>query len=597
MTLAVDATDVDHQIFSIVQTIPVQQAGPLTLLYPEWETGSHAPTATVAELAGLVVQADGKPLAWRRDGVDVHAFHLDVPGGARTLTLRMQFLASPSAALLRPGMVIVPWHRLLLYPAGWYARNVQVAAQVTLPAGLDLVSALTVVDKTAATVRFAPAPLDALVDAPAYAAHQRGTIALGSATSGAGNDAHAAPVTLELFADDAASLAAAPADIDKLRALVEQTARVFGPPPFKQYRALVTLSDVVPGAGGIEHLEEGENNLPSNYFTDAAHQLSNRDLIAHEYVHAWNGVFRQPADLWSPNFNRPVQGSLLWVYEGQTEFWGRVLAARTGMRTVQETLDKIALDAALVGNRSGRRWKPLADSVNDALYMAGHPVAWRDWQRREDYYVEGVLLWLDVEARLRAQSGGKVGVDDFARRFFSTRGKTAPSLYTFDDVCATLDGVAHADWRAILQRHLDSHDDADALAGLAAAGWRLVYSDTPTETVRQDDADAGTINFDYSIGLQVRANGGVRGVSWEGPAFRAGLAPGARIMAVNGAPFKAEALLAAVAAAGNAPLTLEIESGGRRRTVTVDYHGTLRYPRLERIPGSVDRLTPLLMAR
>jgi predicted metalloprotease with PDZ domain len=601
MTLAVDATDIDHQIFSIVQTIPVQRAGPLTLLYPQWETGSHAPTATVTELAGLVVQADGKPLAWRRDGVDVHAFHLDVPAGVQTLTLHMQFLAAPTSALLRPEMTIVPWQRMLLYPAGWFARKLPVAAQVTLPPGQMLVSALEV-DLTAgasattsagAVVRMAPVPLDLLVDAPAYAARQQRTIVLGAAGA-----AGAAPVTLDVLADDAANLAVPAAEVEKLRALVTQTARVFGPPPFRRYHVMVTLSDVVPSAGGIEHLEEGENNLPSTYFSDPAHQLSNRDLLAHEYVHAWNGVFRQPADLWSPNFNTPVQGSLLWMYEGQTEFWGRVLAARTGMRTLQETLDKIALDAALVGNRAGRRWKSLADSLNDAVYMAGgHAVAWRDWQRREDYYPEGVLLWLDIEARLRTLSAGKAGLDDFARRFFSTAGKTAPSLYTFDDVCTVLDSVAHANWRAILQRHLDTHDDADALAGLAQAGWRLSYSDSPTETYRQDEADAGTGNFDYSIGVQVRANGGVRGVSWEGPAFRAGLAPGARILAVNGAPFAIDTLQHAVAAAAAAPLMLDIESGGRRRTVAVDYHGTLRYPRLERIPGTTDRLTPLLMAR
>lgn len=336
--------------------------------------------------------------------------------------------------------------------------------------------------------------------------------------------------------------------------------------------------------------------MPAAYFTDIAHQLGNRDLIAHEFVHAWNGRFRQPADLWSPNFNLPVRGSLLWVYEGQTEFWGRVLAARAGMRSLQETLDKFALDAVVVAYRSGRAWKSLADSTNDAVYMAGHAVAWRDWQRREDYYPEGVLLWLDVDARLRERGGDRSNLDEFARRFFAVADGTRSTIstYTFEDVCAALSTVAPYDWADFFNHRLASHDDADALAGLARAGWRLTYADVPTETFRQDEAEAGVTNLDYSIGLQVRASGAVRSVMWNGPAFEAGLAPGARVTLVNGRKFTPEALLAAVREASVRPLTLTFESSGQRREALIGYQGTLRYPRLERIPGTPDRLTALL---
>lgn len=593
MTLAVDATDTDHQVFSMVETIPVGRAGALTLLYPRWEIGSHAPTATVAELAGLQVTSDDKPLAWQRDPVDTHAFHLDVPAGARLLRVRMQFLAPRWMASLRPGMVVLPWHRLLLYPAGYPVAALRVQAQVKLPPGLELSSALKIADVADGSVRFAPTSLDALVDAPVYAARYHQALALGNAG--------VAPVTLDLLADDPASMALTPAHIAQLRALPVQAGHIFGPPPFTHYRALVTLSDVYPSAGGIEHLEEGENNLPANYFTDYAHQLPNRDLVAHEYVHAWNGIYRRPADLWSANYNEPLRGSLLWVYEGQAEFWGRVLAARTGMRTEQETLDKLAVDAALVAQRKGRSWKSLADSLNDALYMAGHSVSWRDWQRREDYYTEGVLLWLDVEARLRAATGGRLGLDDFARRFFRVDGKQVASHtvshYTFDDVCRDLNALAPGDWRAILQRHLDSHEDADALAGLARAGWHLIYTATPSESFRQEEAADGARNLAYSIGLQVSDKGAVRAVSWDGPAFRAGLAPGARLLHVNGAPFDADRLEQAVALSAQTPLVLEFEQDGRRRSVSVDYHGPLRYPRLERVAGTEDYLSPLLKAR
>ncbi|NYF90182.1 PDZ domain-containing protein [Tunturiibacter empetritectus] len=324
----------------------------------------------------------------------------------------------------------------------------------------------------------------------------------------------------------------------------------------------------------------------------------NRDLVVHEYVHAWNGRFRQPADLWSPNLNTPVRDSMLWVYEGQTEFWGRVLAARAELRTYQETLDRLAMDAALVANRKGRTWKTLADSNNDPLYMAGHPIAWRDWQRREDYYPEGVLLWLDMDARLQEISGGQRTLDDFAHLFFATHGAVGKiSTYTFEDVCSALNAIIKDDWAARLRRHLESHYDNDAVAGLARAGWRLVYKDSPTETFRQDETESGVSNLDYSIGLQVRSDGTVRSVVWDGPAFIAGLAPGSRITAVNGQPFTFETIEHAVNLAQSSTLSLTFEVNNMVQTAVVDYHGGLRYPYLERIPDRIDRLTPLLAAR
>lgn len=599
-----DATDTAHRVFTVREAVPLQAGqapGDVVLLYPEWETASHAPTATAAELAGLVVRVDGRRVAWRRDPVDVHAFRVPLPAGARTLALEFQFLAPATPALLRPDLVVVPWHRLLLYPAGWYVRDVPVAARLALPAGLRAFSALDVRRAVRAaagdTTWYAPAPLEALADAPVYAGRYWREIDLAPETA-------AAPVRLDVVADTPGDTAVSPDEVARLRALVAQTLAVFGPAPYRHYDAIVSLSDALSPGGGIEHLEEGETNLPSHYFDDVAHQLNNRDLIAHEFVHAWNGRARQPADLWSPTFNLPVRGSLLWVYEGQTELWGRVLAARAGLRTRQETLDKLALDAALVANRPGRAWKSLADATNDAVYMAGRPVAWRDWQRREDYYPEGVLLWLDVEARLRELSGGARGLDDVTGRLFATRGPAggakrrpaATTTYTFRDVCAALGAVAPDDWAGFLRGHLDTHDDAEATAGLARAGWRVVYDRTPSETFRQDEAMSGVDNLDYSVGFQVRANGGVRSVVWGGPAFAAGLAPGARVVAVEGQPFSFAALDAAVRTAAG-PLTITVEAAGRTRVVAIPYRGPLRYPRLERIAGTPDRLSPLLAAR
>lgn len=591
--IRVDATDTAHGVFRVTETVPIQAPGEVVLLYPQWETTSHSPTASAVELAGLRMQIDGHDVDWQRDTFDVHAFHLKVPTDSRTLTLCFEYLSPRSSAELRPQMVKVDWPRLLLYPAGWYTRDIAVTAQLQLPSGLHAFTALKPLQKQDGSgnlLVFAPETLDRLVDAPVYAGRYTRQLELAPSTQ--------VPVHLDLLADTPDDLAISPDDLAELKALIVQTGKVFGPAPFQHYDVLVSLSDELSPGGGLEHLDEGENNLPANYFSVNSRQLNNRDLIAHEYVHAWNGRFRQPAALWSPNFNRPTNPSLLWVYEGQTEFWGRVLAARAGLRTPQETLDKLALDAALVANRSGREWKTLADSMLDALYMPGHSVTWRDWQRREDYYYEGVLLWLDVEARLRELSQNKVGIDDFASRFFATHGGVETvSTYSFQDVCDTLNALAPADWGSFLNQHLLTHSTADAIAGLARAGWRLRYSATPTETFLQDEAEVGVTNLDTSLGAQLRSDGSVRSVVWNGPAFRAGLSPFMRIVAVNGQPFAPAILLAAVAASVSTPLRLTLQDGNTHRDVAIPYAGPLRYPHLERIPGTLDRLTSLLAAR
>jgi predicted metalloprotease with PDZ domain len=589
ITLEVDATDTARGIFSVHETIPVQSPGDMVLLYPEWEIGSHAPTASAVGLAGLVILIDGRRVEWRRDPVNIHAFHVLAPAGSRVVDFNFQFLSPTTSGWLRPEMVAVPWHRLLLYPAGWFVRDLTFKPSLRLPASMQAFTSLDCVG-SGDVLRFALVSLERLVDSPVYASGASREVDLTSSES--------QPVRLDLLADDPADLAISVEETDRLRALVRQTERVFGQAPFRHYDMLVSLSDRLSPGGGIEHLEEGENNLPARYFVEQSGQLNNRDLIAHEFVHAWNGRFRQPADLWTPTFNQPSSGSLLWVYEGQTEFWGRILAARAGLRSIQETLDKLALDAATAANRPGREWKSLADSTNDAIYMAGRPVGWRDWQRREDYYSEGVLLWLDVEARLRELSGQSLGLDDFARGFFhAKRSDGVISTYTFEDICRALDGLAHGDWAGFLLRHLQTHAHDIATEGLARSGWRLVYKSIPSETFRQDELERGGSDQSYSIGAVVEDDGRIASVVWQGALFRAGISPGARVVAINGKPFSPTELRQAVASTVTESLRLEVATGHRRQSVSIDYRGGSRYPWLERIVERRDLLTPLLSAR
>lgn len=587
------AADAKHGVFHVTESIPVQVPGEMVLFYPEWETTSHSATASAVELAGLHIMVGGQELPWQRDPFDVHAFHVKAPSGAHSFELHFDYLPKAGGEI-RPEMVDVQWQRMLLYPAGWYARDLPVIASLRLPANLHTFTSLSVtksevVPGTSEQVQtFAIEMLDRLIDAPVYAGRYVRQVDLGSANQ--------SRVRLDVVADAESDLAVRPESLTQLRALLVQTEKVFGPPPFSHYEVLVSLSDDLP-AGGLEHLEEGENNLPAQFFTDYAHQLSNRDLIAHEYVHVWNGRYRQPEGLWSPTFNQPTDPSLLWVYEGQTEFWGRVLAARSGMRSYQETLDKLALDASLVGNRPGREWKNLADSTIDAVYMPGHSPAWRDYQRREDYYPEGVLLWLDVDAKLRELSGGSAGLDQFAQRFFAVHQRSeATSTYTFQDVCAALNSLVAFDWNSFLQRHLLTHSTAEVMAGLTRAGWRLVYTPIPTESFQQEEQEAGVTDVSTSVGFQVRGNGILKSVVWNGPAFQAGLAPGGKVIRVNGETFTPSVLLAAIQASNRSPIKLFVRAGGSETQVTIPYAGTLLYPHIERIPETQDYLTPLLSA-
>ena len=574
MTLAVDLTDTRRRIVTVQQRIPVQRAGEMTLLYPQWETGSHAPSISAHRLAGLVIKADGKTLPWRRDPARVHAFRVVVPAGAQALDLSFQYLAplsrDPSATIVE-GFVGVYWNRMLMYPSGWKASDLPVQATIKLPAGMVPATALSRV-ADGDRVRFEPVSLDRLIDSPVFASR------------------HA--VTREIPGVDRFD--------GRMQAVQRETEAIFGAPPFKRYDYLIALDDRLPGPGGIEHADSGEVVLPANLLSEPTESAPLIDVIPHELIHAWNGLWRVPADMAVSTPNEPFTGTLLWVYEGQTEFWSRVVAARSGLRTVEQTLGALALDAAIVQHRAGRQWKSLADSANDPLIQDG-TVYWRDWQRREDYYIEGVLFWLDIDARLRQCSQGARGLDDFATRFFSAADQKPGERqrpYSEADVVATLDRVCPGPWAGTLRKKLDAHDDDGVLDGLAAHGWRLVFRDTPTEYLRLYEASDGVLDLTWSVGMTVTKDGRVKAATWNGPAFRAGIVPGTRLKTVNDEPYSAERLMAAVAAAAKqGGLRMGILVDGNQETVTVEASGSLRYPALERIEGTRDSLSTLLAPR
>lgn len=579
ITLDLDATDVSRNIFWVSQKIPVQKTGILTLLYPQTETASHGPSLNVANLAGLMIKADGQRLKWYRANSDPHAFHINVPDGIKSLDVSYQVIAN--ADDLMPDLVNIQWQKIILYPAGWYASRLIYTINLTLPHGLETVSSLRHKIVANEKVEIAKTSLETLLDTPFYGARYVNRIELLPTSP---------TVVINVIAQRPADTLIPKKRIDELKKMVEQTLVVFRPKQLKRYDFIVKLSD--DGySGGTEHATSSEIMGSSDYFTKWDQQLINRDIIPHELVHAWNGLSLMPADLWVSTPNEPQGTSLLWVYEGQTEMWGRVLAARSGLRSKQETLDILALDAAEVSNRPGRSWRPLSDDVNYPSFMLHKRVPWTDWQRRKDYYKEGILLWLEVEAIIRSLTDGKKGLDDFSRSFFAQTGEQ--KTYTFESLCSELQSIAPYDWKGFFDHKVDGYD-SEPLDALEKLGWLLTYDSKPSEAYLQNEKENEVTDLSYSIGLSISEDGDIASVSWQSPAFFSGLSPRTQILSVAGKPYSREVIISAVREAHRTPIQLEVEQDKQRRLVTINYKGTLRYPKLERVEKIHDGLSTFL---
>jgi predicted metalloprotease with PDZ domain len=593
--LSVDATDLPHGVFNVRETIPVAGTGHVTLLYPKWLPGNHSPTGPVDKLAGLKITANGAPVAWRRDAVDVYAFHIDTPAGASSLDVSFQFLSAVSTregrVMMTPDMLSLEWNTVALYPAGHFARRIMFEPAVTLPQGFSPASALETASTTGSTTTFKPTAFNTLVDSPLIAGRyfHRFDLDPGAATR----------VSLDVVADRPELLEATDAELSAHRALVQQAYRLYGSRHYDHYDFLVSVSDKLGGIG-LEHHRSSEDGVAPKYFTDWDKTAPQRDLLPHEFTHSWNGKFRRPADLWTPNFNVPMRDSLLWVYEGQTQYWGFVLAARAGLLTRQEALDAIANVAATYDHRVGREWRDLEDTTNDPIIAMRRPLSWRSWQRSEDYYSEGQLVWLDADTLIRQLSGGKRSLDDFAKAFFGVDdGSFVTRTYTFEDVVAALNGVQPYDWASFLHARLQGHGPGAPLDGLARGGYRLVYSDTKSPYLKNAETLRKITDLSYSIGAIIGKDGILSDVAWDGPAFEAGLTADTQIIAVNGNTYDADSLKDAIAVAHRTggPLQLLVKDNDTYRTVSIDYHDGLRYPHLERVGGVAPSLDAILQPR
>jgi predicted metalloprotease with PDZ domain len=596
LTLAVDASDTQHRVVHVEEHISGVSRQSV-LLFPKWLPGNHSHTGPIERLTGLRISSHGAPLGWQRDPLDVYAFHL-LPTGAAALTeldVAFDYLSPTEAAIdpveMSPDLAVLDWNELLLYPAGYYARRIPVSASLKLPAGWQHASALETESTHEDRVQFKATDLETLMDSPIYAGRHAAHFDL--------NPGGGTPVRMNVFADRPGQLALKDEHLAAYRALVQQAQLLYGSHHYEHYDFLVALSDQIHGKG-LEHHQSSEDTVGSGAFSDWDKTAWYRDLLPHEYTHSWNGKFRRPADLWTPNYNLPMQDSLLWVYEGQTEYWGDVLAARSGLWSRQQALDQLALVASYYDLQPGRQWRSLQDTTNDPIINHHRPTTWENWTRYKDYYDEGLLIWLDIDTLIRERSQGRRSLDDFAHAFFSIDdGSRAVVTYTFEDVVRALNQVEPYDWAGLLHQRVSGVGQPAPLDGIRRGGYRLVYSDKPSDFQKDVDSLHKQVNLLHAIGATIDEDGAVSEVVWGKAAYQAGLVAGAQIVAVNGEAYSGERLSDAVSAAKatHQPMALIVRAGSHYRITSIEYYEGLRYPHLERDPAVPARLDDILKAR
>ncbi len=591
ITLDIDASDVARGVYRVVETIPVPQgATGLILQLPAWLPGNHSPRGPINQLSDLRFEAGGQPIGWTRDPVEVHAFHLALPPGTREVTARFVHTSptqtSEGRITMTPAMLNLQWERMSLYPAGHYVRQITIRPRVTFPAGWTAYAALDGERRTGDTVAWAPVDYETLVDSPVFAGENAQSWDLGHA------------VRLNVVADEGGQLALAPENLATFERLVDESLALFSTRQFDRYEFLLAMSDKLGGIG-LEHHRSSENSYEPNSFTDWDTMAHDRNVIAHEFVHSWNGKFRRPEGLWTPDYREPMRDNLLWMYEGQTQFWGWVLAARSGLQPKETVLGAIANNVGYYSVQPGRAWRSVEDTTLDPIINSRRPLPYASLMRSEDYYNEGMMVWLEADQIIRAGTGGQKGLDDFARAFFGLReGDWGQVTYDFDDIVAALNAVHPYDWADFLTTRIRMPGQPAPIRGVEMGGYRLVWKEEPNPYEAGRMRTAKNLTLQYSLGLTLSAAGEVSATMWGGPAFDAGIVNGATILAVNGTAWSEAAIKRAITAARDgAPLELTVKRGEQIRTVAVNYDGGLRYPWIEPAGEGEQPLDRLLAPR
>ena len=586
--ITANLADAPRKLYHAEVDLPVTE-GPLTLTTPRWIPGNHRPTGPADDITGVVFTANGQTLPWRRDDVDLYEFHIDIPKGVTNLHVHLDCIVT---ARVSQKMAVLEWEKLLLYPANIPTRDIPIQPSLIVPAGWGVGTALAPegsgaypVPAAGSTTKFAVTNVEQLEDSPIIA----------------GEYFHEFPLApeitpkhyIDVVSDAPEDSKLRPSVLAEISNLVREATVEYASHHYHVYHFLLTLSDVA-GGEGLEHGQSSDNGVGEKGFADDNHQLAESDLLSHEFTHSWNGKYRRPATLNQPDFATPQQGQLLWVYEGMTQYLGNVLAARSELKNQAQYRDMLAMSAAELDYKPGREWRSTEDTAIAASILRGGNPAWSNWKRGQDYYQEGELLWLDADTLIRKMTGNKKSLDDFLKVFLGLNGDTGPLIvpYTRDELIKDLSDVAPYDWAKFLHERIDLINPRADVAGIEQGGYRLVYHDKPTKSERTMEMAGGPrrsgLNCWYSIGLQISSEGLIRDVRWNGPADKARIAPGYKILAVNGHIFSNDALKDAIKSAKGAtePIHLILQADTFVSSFDIDYHDGERYPALERIEGT-----------
>jgi predicted metalloprotease with PDZ domain len=593
-TVEVDARDIGRGLQRVHLVLPVKP-GKLTLIYPKWLPGEHGPTGPIGGLSGLKFSSGGKAIPWVRDGVEMYAFHLNIPANTSSLDASFEIVSelgagnSNAVRTATDALGIILWNQLVLYPLGVQSDDMQISASLRLPAGWKLGTALPQTGTTGDTVKFAQVSLTTLIDSPVLSGRHFKTVELGGTPA----------VYLHLAADSDAATQISDATTAQMRKLVKEAEALFGATHYNEYHFLWTLSEQI-GFQGIEHHESSDNRSPERSLIDDGllHSSGVQTLLPHEYTHSWNGKYRRPAGLATGNYDSPMKGELLWVYEGLTEYIGMVLSARSGLAPIADARDAWANTAADMETHKGRDWRPLADTAIAAQLNYNVAPEWITRTRGVDFYPESALLWLEADVLIRSKSNGAKSLDDFCKIFHGAP-STAPKVvpYTFDDVVKALNTVLPYDWRGFWIERLNRTRAGAPLEGLKASGWHVIHEAEPSIEQKGDEASAKTAFYFESLGFGIKEEGAViTGLVEGSPADLAGIAPGSHLVAIDGRKYSKDALSDALKAGGNDSRTIKllVDKDDMFSTLDLHYAGHARYPRLEREASTTDYLTVIL---
>ncbi len=598
--LSVDLQEAARRIFHVRLVLPAKP-GLLTLLYPKWIPGEHAPDGPIEQLVGLKFTAAGKTLPWRRDDVELYAVHLDVPAGVDSVEADYDYLspiegdgysAGPTSD---PALAVIEWNIVVLYPSGTPADALTYEPSLRLPHGWKFASSLAIAKKRGDEVDFSPVSLTTLVDSPVLAGEHFRSVPLATDVQ----PAH----RLDLAADNEADLNISEEQIAAYSNLVREAGALFGARHYDHYDFLLSLTNNF-SPNGLEHHQSSDERAPETMLVDADKREYYNSLLAHEFSHSWNGKYRRPAGLVTPDFEEPMKDDLLWVYEGLTQYLGETLSARAGLRTPEDYRDALAFTAAYLDDWPGRTWRSLGDTAIAAPVLYNVSTRnWESWRRSVDFYDESWLIWLEADIIIRRETHGQKSLDDFCRRFHGAP-NTSPKVvsYTLDDVLAALNDVVPYDWRGFFRQRVDEINDHAPIGGITGGGWKLVYNGTPNPHIQISERVSRIMEASFSLGLRISTEGAENGVLVDvipgSPGAAAGLAPGMKLVSVNGAMFSSQVLTDAMHAAQSSrkAITVVAQNSGFTHSYEIQYHGGDRYPHLERDPSQPDLLSDTLRA-